>query len=148
MRPRTVLLVTALLAAAISVVAESGQTDGLSVPSSLQIGLLGRAVRFERRTMPAVVVVVVAKQGMEASVRAAAQAGAAIGLSGSTGLAARRCRASLTYIHNAYLPYSVVPFETQAPGEARLSVSVVTRLQRFWDCNTTMLADLRFEKTC
>jgi hypothetical protein len=88
-------LCTLLLATAMCLITGSGQADELTVPLALQVDLLDRVVRFERgyaghADTSALVVVVVAKGDVAASVRAAAQAGAAIDEIGNLG--ARRAK--------------------------------------------------------
>jgi outer membrane receptor protein involved in Fe transport len=52
-------------------------------------------------------------------------------LTGPTGIAGLRFRASLSYVHNPYVPYTALLPETQAPGETPLRFPVITRLHGF-----------------
>jgi len=80
---------TVLLALATFLTSESARSDEVTVPIDLQVDLLGRVVRFERnyaaRGDTPALVVVVAKGGETASVRAAALASAAITKIGNLG---------------------------------------------------------------
>jgi hypothetical protein len=82
MRYFAVARLTGMLVVITALVTEHGHAGEVTVPVALQVDLLGRVVRFERNyashgAQPAVVVVV-AKSGLAAAVRAAAQVNAAL----------------------------------------------------------------------